>query len=178
MVNAPYSTSKKHQQGAVLMVSLIMLLVLTLIGITGMRTTVLEEKMAGNMNDQNLAFQAAEAALRDGEDLVETLVTNASFDGTAGRYAASDSDPDWFDDTTWSSTNSIAYSGTLSYVNTQPRYIMKYISDIENNSRSLKTGGYGSRRTSTVSQFRVTARGTGRSDTSKVILQAYYGKTM
>jgi len=171
-------TTLNRQQGAVLIVSLIILLVLTLIGITGMRTTVLEEKMAGNMNDQNLAFQAAEAALRDGEDLMNTLVTNASFNGTAGRLAATDTDPDWFNEATWSNTNSIAYSGTLDYVKTQPRYVLKYISAVTNTKGSLKTGGYGSHRSSTVDQFRVTARGTGKSDTSKVILEAYFGKNM
>ena len=57
----------KQQQGAVLVVSLIMLLVMTLIGISSMRTTVLEEKMASNYRDSNIAFQAAEAALLDAE---------------------------------------------------------------------------------------------------------------
>ncbi len=55
------------QQGAVLVVGLIMLLVMTLIGLSAMRSTILEEKMAGNFRDSNIAFQAAEAALRDGE---------------------------------------------------------------------------------------------------------------
>ena len=57
------NTSK--QQGAVLVVSLIMLLVMTLIGLSAMRSTVLEEKMAGNYRDSNIAFQAAEAVLTD-----------------------------------------------------------------------------------------------------------------
>lgn len=58
---------QRSQTGAVLLVSLIMLLLLTLIGVTGMQTAGLEEKMAGNMRDRNIAFQAAEAALRDAE---------------------------------------------------------------------------------------------------------------
>jgi type IV pilus assembly protein PilX len=57
----------KSQSGVVLVVSLIMLLLLTIIGISGMQSTVLEERMAGNMRDRNLAFQAAEAGLRDAE---------------------------------------------------------------------------------------------------------------
>ena len=56
------------QSGAVLIVSLIMLLLLTLIGVTAMQTTSLEEKMAGNLRDKNLAFQAAESALRAAEN--------------------------------------------------------------------------------------------------------------
>ena len=167
-----------QQQGAVLVISLIILLVLTIIGIAGMRTTVLEGKMASNSFDQNTAFQAAEAALRDGEDTIGGLVTTASFDGTNGRLGSSDSDPDWFDSTTWVSGSSIAYSGTLSDVKTQPRYIIKFIGQSANNTGSLKTVGYGVHKTSTVNDFRVTARGTGKSDNSQVILQTYYGKNM
>ena len=55
------------QKGAVLVVVLAILIVLTLLGITSMTTTTLEEKMAGNAKDANLAFQAAESALRGGE---------------------------------------------------------------------------------------------------------------
>ena len=54
-----YSPSK-HQSGVVLPISMIMLLLLTLIGITGSHVTGLEEKMAGNSRNYNLAFQAAE----------------------------------------------------------------------------------------------------------------------
>ncbi len=57
---------RQRQKGAVLVVSLMILLVLTLIGVTAMTTSTLEERMAGNLKDVNLAFQAAESTLRDG----------------------------------------------------------------------------------------------------------------
>lgn len=66
MKSPSHNTCK--QQGAVLVVSLIMLLIMTIIGVSAMRTTILEEKMAGNYRDSNIAFQAAEAALRDAEN--------------------------------------------------------------------------------------------------------------
>ena len=47
---------------------------MTLLGLTGVRTIVQEEKMAAATQDRNLAFQAAEAALREGEAAVATLV--------------------------------------------------------------------------------------------------------
>ena len=56
-----------RQKGAALVTSLIILLMLTLMGVAAMQTTTLEEKMAGNLRNENLAFQAAEAALRAGE---------------------------------------------------------------------------------------------------------------
>jgi type IV pilus assembly protein PilX len=42
-------------------------LVLTLLGVAALQGTSLEEKMAGNARDGNMAFEAAEAALRDAE---------------------------------------------------------------------------------------------------------------
>jgi len=61
--------SNGTQRGSALIISLVILLVLTLIGITGMQTTVLEEKMSGNFRDKNIAFQAAESAMRDAENV-------------------------------------------------------------------------------------------------------------
>lgn len=61
-----------QQRGAVLIVALIMLLLLTIIGLSSMRGTSLQENMAGNMRDSNLALQASEAALRKGEEEVTT----------------------------------------------------------------------------------------------------------
>jgi len=169
---------KIHQQrGAILIISLIMLLVLTILGVTGMRTTVLEEKMAGNLRDKNLAFQAAETALRDGEDLVETLVATSSFNGSNGRLGSADNDPDFFN-MTWADNNSIEYTGTMPDVAAQPRYVVKFIKQVEGDTGSLKVSGYGNDRASTVSNFRVTAKGTGKSASSTVFLQAYYGKNM
>jgi type IV pilus assembly protein PilX len=55
------------QAGVVLAISLIILLLLTIIGLSVTQTTALEEKMAGNLRDKSLAFQAAESALRIAE---------------------------------------------------------------------------------------------------------------
>ena len=52
-----------HQRGVVLFVALIMLMVMTLIGVTSMQNSAMEEKMVSNVRDIDLSFQAAEAAL-------------------------------------------------------------------------------------------------------------------
>ncbi len=51
------------QTGAVLVISLLMLLVMTLIGVTAMSTATLEEKMAANSQYTNMSFQASESAV-------------------------------------------------------------------------------------------------------------------
>jgi len=51
------------QTGAVLIVALVLLAVLTLLGVTAMSTTSLEEKMAANTQEGNRVFQLAETGL-------------------------------------------------------------------------------------------------------------------
>lgn len=54
----------------VLLVALIMLLLITMIGVSSMQNATLQEKMAGSVQTRNSTFQAAEAALRVGESAV------------------------------------------------------------------------------------------------------------
>ncbi len=69
---------KRQQRGTVLVISLVILLIMTLVGIASMQTTVLEEKMTGNLRDQNMAFQAGEAGLREALDWLEEKAKSAS----------------------------------------------------------------------------------------------------
>jgi type IV pilus assembly protein PilX len=52
-----------HQRGAALVVGLILLLVLTVLGISGLVTAALELQMAGNAQNEERAFQAAEVGI-------------------------------------------------------------------------------------------------------------------
>jgi type IV pilus assembly protein PilX len=56
-----------RQRGAVLIVGLIILVVLTLLGVQALRGNLAQERMSNNVRERNAAFQAAEAALRVGE---------------------------------------------------------------------------------------------------------------
>ena len=55
----------RRQSGAVLVVALMFLLIITMLGVTTMQSTTSEERMAGSARDWNNALQAAEAAMRD-----------------------------------------------------------------------------------------------------------------
>jgi type IV pilus assembly protein PilX len=52
-----------HQRGAALVVGMILLLVLTVLAISGMNTSTLELRMAGNAQFGQNAFQAAETGI-------------------------------------------------------------------------------------------------------------------
>lgn len=167
----------RRQQGATLIVSMLMLIVLTLLGVTAMSTSDLEEKMAGNTRDLNLAFQAAEAALMDGEEFVRTgFVSTAVFDGSYdGLYPppAGGVPPDYYDSAVW--TTARTYSGTIAEVNQQPKYIVELMGNL--GSEDININGYGeSSGVSDVDTFRITARGTGGSDNAAVLLQSYFAR--
>lgn len=93
MVDQPVFRGARWQTGSALFVALILLLVLTMLGVQGMRSNVMQERMAGNMRERNIAFQAAEAALRLGESQNPfvafspgnvALANPAEWDGVAG----------------------------------------------------------------------------------------------
>ena len=64
-----------RQRGMSLFPAMMFLLVLSILGVAALNSTLLQEKMAGNARDTNLAFQAAEAALRDAEADVSVNIT-------------------------------------------------------------------------------------------------------
>jgi type IV pilus assembly protein PilX len=100
----------KSQCGVVLVVSLIMLLLLTLIGLSAMQSTGLEEKMAGNMRDRNIAFQAAEAALRDAESDISSTAATPRISGLSNFSA--DCGAGTTSDTT---DNGLCYNGAAGF---------------------------------------------------------------
>ena len=102
----------KHQKGAVLIVSLVMLIIMTLLGISGMNNTVMQERMAGNQRNSTLAFQAAEAALRAAEYEIENNWGSDFPDGDTNGTTTNNNrgvftlnsatlDPDLDNDTEW-----------------------------------------------------------------------------
>lgn len=75
---------KLQQRGATLIVGLIFMVALTLLSVMAMKSTLLQERMAGGSRDHSLAFQAAEAALRD----AKRDILRERADGTACTVGA------------------------------------------------------------------------------------------
>lgn len=82
---------RQRQSGAALLVALVLLLVLTLIGVSGMTSVGLQERMAGSLSERAGYFEAAEAGLRHAERYLSSAVVPA-FDNSAGRYRFERSD--------------------------------------------------------------------------------------
>jgi type IV pilus assembly protein PilX len=165
-----------RNQGAVLPIGLIFLMLLTLLGISNVRVTSLEEKMSGNSKDQNLAFQYAEMALRAGEARIESIRANgaglAPFgNGSPGLFNISSdgtclkrNPPDPNLASTWTDDNaSVQLDTGSSLVATQPRYFITYSTHHPSGGSEPDTYG-----------FTITARGTGLQNTTQVVLQSHY----
>src|SRR5210317_476116 len=74
-----------RQRGVSLLVAMVMLIVLTLIGVSSMNTAIVELKMAGSSQQQGLALNRANEMLRVGEDDIIAIVNNpAPFNFAAG----------------------------------------------------------------------------------------------
>jgi type IV pilus assembly protein PilX len=171
------------QQGAALAVSLIMLLVLTLLGIAGMQSTIMEEKMAGNMRDKALAFQSAESGLLNGERHSQTLLSSSSPfvpNCTGGLCLPSTTATAVWNDTAlinWgTSMNTFLYGVTIAATNlglisAQPQYIVELLPDPP---RSVGDSLDATDNTITPKVFRVTSRGIGGSANSPVMVQSAY----
>jgi type IV pilus assembly protein PilX len=88
MRNQPFSAGQASKQnGVILFVALILLLILSLLGVTAARMQTVEERMARNEDNRQVGAEAAEAALRSAENgLLTGLFTNFA-GNTAGLYA-------------------------------------------------------------------------------------------
>jgi type IV pilus assembly protein PilX len=77
---------RSRQSGVVLFVALILLVILSMIGVTVARMQTVEERMARNENSRQLSMQAAEAALRNAEDGLLISPGISQFSANSGGY--------------------------------------------------------------------------------------------
>ena len=65
---------RRNQRGVALIIALVLLVTITLLGLSSMRNTGLQERMTANLYDRSLAFQATESALREAEATITPAV--------------------------------------------------------------------------------------------------------
>lgn len=172
------SAMPHRQRGAVLVISLVILLVITTLAVGSMQNTMLEEKMAGNISDRNLAFQSTESAIREAEMYVENIVSLGEFTGAGGLHGRTDAEPSLYDQTVWTTAGMHVVAQTDFGSYESPRYFIKHSTTVTGSEGSLNMSGYGDNKgTGEVTIFRITARGTGASaDSAEVILRTQYGR--
>lgn len=178
-------SSRRSQQGVVLIVALILLLVLTVLGLAASQSTSLEERMAGNERNQNIAFQAAEAALRAGQYCLTTSMaacttySNATTGGD-GAYLFNQTSPVtlWTQPGFWTTpSNTLGYAAiagqNIPQVAQQPEFIIESLPAVAGPGGSLGSSEYGGT-TPPIKRWRITAFGTGGDKSSTVMVQEIY----
>jgi type IV pilus assembly protein PilX len=68
----------RNNRGAVLFIGLMLLLILTVLGLSASNVSIMQERMAGNVTDYNVAFQDAEETLREIENRITDLASGGS----------------------------------------------------------------------------------------------------
>mgnify|MGYP000877815764 CR=1 FL=1 len=160
MKHLHYSQYPGKQQGVVLFTALIFLVALMLIGNNAVQNSGLEERMAGNTRNRDMAFQAAEAALKNAGNTLSTWRvgpwTGTMPAGLVHNHSHANDSSYWGNIANWTNYKSFTVSGVAE----NPRYIIEKMPDV-----------------GTVEHYRVTARAVGGDTSAVVILQAAFSYT-
>jgi len=167
----------KKQSGAVLVVSLIILIMLTILVLSGTQSTVMQEKMTSAVRDSHISLEVAESGLRDAEKMIEGLTGVTEFNDTGGKYSENGGPVDLFDEAKWA--DNLTLTATTSVSGHVANYFVEYLglmsfdedlSDLNMNGYGETTGG------GDIHGFKIVSRSTGRDGNTERIIVSYYGK--
>jgi len=177
-----------RQRGTALIFALVMLLLLTILGITAVTTSSLQEKMAGNMRDQYMAQQAGDSILFDGQALIFNQQTkplpscppdpvaliwdSGCLPAAVAAFESLPAGPNWWLTATGSWWTSV---GSLSGVNNthtsqEPRFVVERIQKVPVDAE------IGHKKTVEKFYFRTTGWAVGVSDYSHGLFQNVFSK--
>lgn len=169
------AASRRAQRGMVLYVSLLLLLALTLTGLAVSRNITVDERTAAAQRDRDLAFQAAEAALRDGEAVLDAA-SAGDLDVGPGHYGSSASitwqTADWSDAGKDVALKTLPYHGSLDPMPAHlPRFyiISTAPTDAASGPGTAADGGPGP-----ATVFEIVAKGWGTNANDAVVLESTY----
>jgi type IV pilus assembly protein PilX len=161
---------KSRQQGVSLFMSLVILVILSLLTITGMNVSIIESKVSSNLRDRDLSFQAAETSLRRAENYLKTTYPLPLFNGTEDGLLFLDTTRDLKKTSVW---NGLTHRGgtdtTLLHIDSKPEYIIEQLPAVAESSGSLEAGQIVKE-----SFFRITAKAKGATGASTVIVQSVF----
>lgn len=166
--------SYQKQSGVTLIIVLIVLILIALLGTTSIKSATLSEKMAGNLHNQQVLFQAAEQALHFCEQTVLAFAKNPEryqldpapieADENTNNFAV---ESNWADDLKTSEVVGIKDSLHLAR---EPRCMVELINDRSQLPETLRSF----EEKSLIYPYRITVRAYGTAQTDSVIsLQSY-----
>jgi type IV pilus assembly protein PilX len=167
-----------RQTGAALIVSLLLLLVLTVLGVIMMQTSRMQERMSGNTRDLNMAVQGAESGLRYGEAVLSVASDTPVIQYVTPCSVCSNNllpvalyDTAQFD---WTTATARTYgslgvvaslSGSTQQLAQNPRFTTEHVGFRPDDLSTNPTG---------IEYYQVTSRSTGVSGSANVVLQSTF----
>ena len=173
----------RHQNGALLAMSLILLIILTITAIAFTRVTKLELKGVINYADRLAGLAIAENNLLAAEATIEGLSTLPDFtqaDTVPEGFYDTGETPDPFDSSTWTAT------GTNIAKTTDGAYYIEVMQTIDassniNDQLSVNQGGYGEDTTlftGRLNVFRTVVRSPNPSGNGFILIESFYDRML
>ena len=165
-----YKTSQ-HQQGAILLVALIMLLLITIIGTSSIGLTTLDTRMTANARDRQAAFQSAEYGLLAAESVLMPTKTLPIGDTTVGHVTGLTSE--W-----WSNSANWGSAATVSTAEVSTSYIVTEPFDVAIDSRAtVQDASLDNNRGAKLFLYTATSKAVGPGGAPALLQSVYVRKT-
>ena len=188
----PAPIARLRQRGISLVTTMVLMLATLGLGVAVMGVNAMEERMIGNTKDRDLALQAAEAALRDGEqDVANNVSPSTAFTDTCtsglctppsqrdalGALASLPVDDsrlgfDWTVDGMVRHYGQFTGAAQFPSVAAQPRYVIEKFSYL--GTPAGESVVLGSEPVAPGVGYRTTVRGVGARPETVVVLQSIY----
>lgn len=168
----------RNQSGAALILSLLLLLVLTLLAVSSMQGTIMQERMVSGEREGMQSLEIAESALRDAELFVENVNLLSEFDGTGGLYGENEVAPDPLA-LDWGASEDVLSADAVDGVT--PRYFIQHMGEARQPEQltDLVVEGYSHETGATQAQaFRIVTWSPGPTGESTRIIESYYAREM
>lgn len=160
------------QRGIALVVSLLLLLAITLVAVSSMQSSVLQERMSANLYDKQLSYQQVEAALAEAETLLTVNDPVALIDGAGIYDLPVAGEPD-----RWNDSGVIWLQATAlnSDSETAGQYLIEYMGDWPYPPECADVASKDKISVGCLSPtFRITARSVAQSGRASVTLQSLF----
>lgn len=180
-MNYKTHSNKSPQSGAALAVSLIILLVLTLLVVSGTQDVVLQEKMTSAVRDANVSLAVSEAGIRDAEVFIESRTDLSDFkdNGDGGLYSLDNGPANYLASAAWNDGSKVRNAATtVSGLTAQYKVVdVDIINIAAEDLTGINMMGYGQTTGGgDVNLFQVVSRATGNSGNAERVVMSYYGK--
>jgi type IV pilus assembly protein PilX len=160
----------RDQAGSTLIIGLVLLLLMTLLSLVTTTETRTDSRITSNHLDRIIAFQAAEAALREAEAMLMVPNPSEGMEGQAGFFdelTAPSSDY-----AAWDDSNSYEYAGDIPGILSPPRYVIDQLPGTSVIDGYLVIGEVYHGREQFL--YRIIVTCTGRSGETRVVIQSTF----